>query len=136
MSNKINRVGPPGFPDPMNPRLQPIDLPPLINPDMVGSITGAKRALIGLTQAVNPESVRAEQLAQMQAAIDTVNAYIRSTQTTFAIRFELHQRSGLMYALIVNTDTRQVIKQIPSETLLNIAARVRQASGILVDMAT
>jgi uncharacterized FlaG/YvyC family protein len=136
MSNKITRVGPPGMPDPMNPRLQPIDLPPLINPDMVGSATAAQRALIGLTQATVPEKVRAEQLALLESAVDTVNAYIRSTQAGFSIRFELHQRSGLMYALIINTDNRQVLKQIPSETLLNIAARVRQASGIFVDMAT
>jgi len=136
MSGKITRVGPPGLPDPMNPRLQPIDLPPLIDPDMVGAASAERRALLGLTQAVTGASVRAEQMAQLEAAVESVNAYIRSTQTTFAIRFELHQRSGLTYALIVNTDTRQVIKQIPSETLLNIAARVRQASGILVDMAT
>jgi len=136
MSNKITRAGPPGLPDPMNPRLQPMDFPPLINPDLVGSVSGAQRALIGLTQAISPENVRAEQLAQLEAAVDSVNEYIRSTQASFAIHFELHQRSGLMFALIINTDTRQVLKQIPSETLLNIAARVRQASGIFVDLAT
>jgi len=135
MGNKVNPVSQALLPDPMNPRIQPIDLPPLVNPDMVAA-SPAQRALIGLTQAIDPVALRGEQLALLQNAVDSVNAYIRSTQANFAIRFELHQRSGLTYALILNTQTGQVLKQIPSETLLNIAARVKLASGIFVDLAT
>jgi uncharacterized FlaG/YvyC family protein len=133
--SKIVRAVPSGLPDPMNPRIQPVDIPPLVNPEMVGT-SPAQRALIGLTQAVTPQAVRAEQLDTMQAAVDAVNLYIRSTQANYSIRFELHQRSGLLYALIRNMDTGQVLKQIPSETLLNIAARVKQASGIFADLST
>lgn len=136
MSSKIPRVTQPVLPDPMNPRIRPVESPPLIDSSLAGATTAAQRALIGLTQAVTPASVRQEQLAQMQAAVDSVNAYIRSTQADFSIRFELHQRSGLTYALIRNVETGQVLKQIPTETMLNIAARVKQASGIFVDLAT
>ena len=134
--SKIVKAVPMGLPNPMKPRIQPAEPPPLINPDLVGGLTRAQRALIGLTQAVTPRSVRQEQLDAMQAAVDAVNQNIRETQANYSIRFEVHQRSGLMYALISNMDTGQVIKQIPSETLLNIAARVKQASGIFADLST
>jgi uncharacterized FlaG/YvyC family protein len=136
MAGKIKSVGMGGIPDPMNPRIQPLDLPPIINPDVAVAMTEAQRSLIGLTRIVSPASVRQDQMAQMQAALDAVNTYIRTTQADFSIRFELHQRSGLTYALIRNMETGQVLKQIPSETLLNIAARVKMASGIFVDLAT
>ena len=133
---KISRVMPQVAPDPMNPRIQPVEFQPLVNPDLVGSMSEAQRDLIGLTQAVVPDSVRREQLDSLQSAIDSVNAYIQSTQATFSIQFELHQRSGLTYALIRNVETGQVLKQIPSNALLNIAARVRQASGIFANLTT
>lgn len=136
MSSKVSPIIPGSMPDPMNPRIRPDESTPLIDPSLVGSATQAQRALMGLTQAVSPESVRKEQMAQMQAAVDSVNAYIRSTQADYSIRFEVHQRSGLTYALIRNAQTGQVLKQIPSEMMLNIAARVKQASGIFVDLAT
>jgi uncharacterized FlaG/YvyC family protein len=134
--SKIDKVTPQGIPDAMNPRVQPLDMPPLVDPDMAGTASPAGRALIGLTQAISPRSVRQEQLDALQSAVDAVNTYIRSTQANYSIRFEVHQRSGLTYALIRNAETGQVLKQIPSETLLNIAARVRQASGIFADLAT
>jgi len=96
----------------------------------------AQRALAGLTQGIQPASGGQGRLYALQAAADAVNAYIRSTQANFSIRFEVDERSGLMVALIRNVDTGEVLKQIPSETLLNIAARVRQASGIFADLAT
>ena len=133
---KIGRVMPQVLPDPMNLRIQPVELQPLVNPEMVGSLSEAQRNLIGLTRAIVPDSVRQEQLDTLQMAIDAVNAYIQSTQQSFSIRFELHQRSGLTYALIRNTETGQVLKQIPSNALLNIAARVRQASGIFANLTT
>ena len=136
MSGKIPRITQLAIPDPMHPRIRPVEIPPLIDPAFVGSATAAQRALIGLTRAVTPAAVRQEQLAQLQSAVDSVNTYIRTTQTDFSIRFELHQRSGLTYALIRNAETGQVLKQIPTETLLNIAARVKQASGIFVNLAT
>jgi uncharacterized FlaG/YvyC family protein len=46
------------------------------------------------------------------------------------------RRSSQVYALVRNAETGQVLKQIPTETMLNIAARVKQASGIFVDLST
>jgi uncharacterized FlaG/YvyC family protein len=134
--SRIIRIMPDLLPDPLNPRFQVAETQPLINPDMVGTMSPAQRDLIGLTQAVAPQALRAEQMMELEQSVAAVNAYIRSTQDTYSIQFELHQRSGLTYALIRNMDTGQVLKQIPSDTLLNIAARVRAASGIFVDMAT
>src|SRR5579863_8238250 len=134
--NKIHPVTHPMLPDPMNPRIEPVEIQPLVDPDQVGTLTTAQRALIGLTQAIIPEDVRQEQMDDLQLSVDAVNAYIRSTQETFSIQFELHQRSGLMYALVRNVETGKVLKQIPTETLLNIAARVRQASGIFTNLST
>ena len=134
--NKIHPVTHPMLPDPMNPRIEPVEIQPLVDPDQVGTLTTAQRALIGLTQAIIPEDVRQEQMDDLQLSVDAVNAYIRSTQETFSIQFELHQRSGLTYALVRNVETGKVLKQIPTETLLNIAARVRQASGIFTNLST
>ena len=134
--SKITRVAFDSLPDPMNPRIRPIEAEPLVNPDLSGTLPEIKRELIGLVKPVVPEAVRREQLDALQSAIDSVNAYIRSTQANFGIQFELHQRSGLTYALIRNMETGRVLKQIPTETLLNIAARVRQASGIFANLTT
>lgn len=135
MSSKVSRVTLAALPDPMNPRLPSDESTLLVDPDLVGD-SQAQRALIGLTRAVSSAAVREDQLAQLQQAVDSVNDYIRATQTSFSIRFEVHQRSGLTYALIRNAETGRVLKQIPAQVMLNIAARVKHASGILVDLAT
>ncbi|MFI5400532.1 MAG: flagellar protein FlaG [SAR324 cluster bacterium] len=134
--SKIAELTPQGIADAKHPRLEPAETQAVSGPEPLGAASPAQPAALGLTQAIPPKPVSQERLYALQAAVDAVNAYILSTQANFSIRFELDQRSGPMVALIRNVETGAVLKQIPSETLLNIAARVRQAAGIFADLAT
>lgn len=134
--SKIAELTPQGIADAKNARLEPAETKAVSGPEPAGAASPAQPAKLGLTQAIPLATVSQERLYALQAAVDAVNTYMLSTQANFSIRFELDLRSGLMVALLRNVETGEVLKQIPSETLLNIAARVRQAAGIFADLAT
>ncbi len=49
------------------------------------------------------------------------------------IKFQIHEQTEQIYVEIVDKDTGEVIKQIPPEEMLKIAASVQEFLGLIVD---
>ena len=66
----------------------------------------------------------------LQLATRQINDYLR--QSASAIVFSVDQRSDRVIVRVVDPQTNQVIRQIPSEEVLAIAQSIDQMSGLLL----
>jgi len=64
-------------------------------------------------------------------AVDQLNQIIQTHHT--ALHFVLHDKLQSYYVQIVDTDSQQVIREIPSKKILDYYASMLQHMGLLVD---
>ncbi|MCK0744885.1 flagellar protein FlaG [Chromohalobacter nigrandesensis] len=68
-------------------------------------------------------------MSELAKPIDRVNAVMRS----YNIQFELSEYEGRIVTRIVDRESQELIRQIPSEEVLRIAETLAQRQGRLVD---
>lgn len=65
-------------------------------------------------------------------AVDDLNKWVHQTQSTH-LKFRLHEQLNEYYVEIVNDSTKEVIREVPSKKILDIAAKMQEMIGLLVD---
>lgn len=104
---------------------------PLVNPDrFVQNHPGIQR-MVAESDPVNPDTIRMETRQRIQRMADEANRMIRDSIHFKRIEFGVDQESGRFVAVVRDRETGQTLKQIPSEQMLNMAARLKSASGLL-----
>ena len=63
----------------------------------------------------------------IERAVKQINTYL--TDSHRALNFQVHEASGRTIVRVVNPETGEVIRQIPSEEVLNLAAAI-QSQGL------
>ena len=66
-----------------------------------------------------------------QQALDGVNAFLASSGSH--IQFAVHEASKQMMVTVIDNDTQEVIKTIPSKELLDLMAKISEMVGVLMD---
>lgn len=75
------------------------------------------------------ESLSAEQLAEMAEQMDEfVGTFNRG------LKFRVDEDSGRNVVTVVDTSNGEVVRQIPTEELLQVISRLAEASGGLIDV--
>jgi flagellar protein FlaG len=69
----------------------------------------------------------APDLQSVEQAVKQINSYLTDSQR--ALNFQIHEASGRTIVRVVNPETDEVIRQIPSEEVLNLAAAM-QSQGL------
>lgn len=79
-----------------------------------------------------PEPIDVDKLKE---AVETTNEAIRISN--YHLEFKLHEESGRYQVKVVDSESQQVIREIPPENMLDFSARVKallnHAVGVLVD---
>jgi uncharacterized FlaG/YvyC family protein len=115
------------------PAIQPQKPMNLVDPDAFIGNNPNIRANLKDFSPIDPRTIRAENLAKLTQQVEEVNRQIAGSMHFNGIRFAVHEESGQSFAVIRDRDTGEVIKQIPAQAFLEIAARLQDASGLLVD---
>lgn len=68
---------------------------------------------------------------ELGKAIDNLNKLLESNHTH--LKFRMHDKLKEYYVEIINDVTDEVIKEIPSKKLLDVAAKIQEMVGLLVD---
>jgi flagellar protein FlaG len=68
---------------------------------------------------------------QIGAMIDGANQFFKVTKTH--LQFHLHESLNRHYVEIRNSDTNEVIKEIPSKKFLDMVAKLQELAGLIVD---
>lgn len=106
----------------------------LFNPSL--SISGNPRIAANLRpfNPVDAGNIRAASLETLNRSVDTINRQLRDSQQFRSIRFSVDRASGKNIAVVTDTRTGRVVRTLPSEQTITLAARLRDASGLLVDV--
>jgi len=67
----------------------------------------------------------------LEQAINQMNDFLKPTYTS--VQFKLHEKTHNYYAVLVDSATSEVIKEIPSKKMLDMYAAMEDFIGILFD---
>ncbi|MGD9604152.1 MAG: flagellar protein FlaG [Gammaproteobacteria bacterium] len=67
----------------------------------------------------------------LDKALDNLTAHVQNLHRS--LQFSVDKGSGDTVVKVIDTETREVIRQIPSEELLAIAERLRETAGVLLE---
>ncbi|WP_438316185.1 flagellar protein FlaG [Sporosarcina sp. FA9] len=76
----------------------------------------------------NGQQLPAEKAKQLT---DSMNTFLETANTQ--LRFKFHEKLNEYYVTIVDPQTEEVIREIPSKKLMDIHAAMREFVGLLVD---
>ena len=68
---------------------------------------------------------------QVEKIVESMNQFIDASPTR--VKFEFHEKLEDYYVTVVDSQTNDVIKEIPSKKLLDMYASMLEFMGILVD---
>ena len=103
---------------------------PLVNPStMVQFHAGIKRNLAPF-KSISKENIRADMKERLSQAIETVNTYVTQGIKLKNVSFSYHEESGRSYMVMKDSRSGEVLKKYPGDFALNMAAQLKQASGL------
>ena len=93
-------------------------------------------ALKGVHPSKNKNSLKLEENAQekIDRLAKAINNYIQSTERVLKIK--VHNETGQIMVKVISGADGKVIREIPSEEFLNLAAKVDEMTGLLFNMST
>lgn len=68
---------------------------------------------------------------ELEKAVEQSNRLLFKDDNRF--EFKIHERTGRMMVKLINKESDEVIKEIPSEKILDLIANIWDLVGILVD---
>ncbi len=80
--------------------------------------------------AARPTETRAIGARALEKALGNLSAHVQNLQRS--LHFTVDEESGETIVRVVDSETDEVIRQIPSEELLTIAERLRSSAGALL----
>jgi flagellar protein FlaG len=82
-------------------------------------------------ETLNQSEERKVSKEELEQAINQMNDFLKPTYTS--VQFKLHDKTHSYYAVLVDCATSEVIKEIPSEKMLDMYAAMEDFIGILFD---
>jgi flagellar protein FlaG len=68
---------------------------------------------------------------QIKSAVEHLNNFIEPLKTN--LKFELHEELNEYYVTVVDPNTNEVVKEIPSKKILDMYAAMGEYMGFLID---
>lgn len=73
----------------------------------------------------------ADSQAKVEDSVENINRELRMLETN--LRFSVHRQTKQIMVKIIDTNTKEVIKEIPSEKILDMVAAMMERAGLLMD---
>jgi flagellar protein FlaG len=68
---------------------------------------------------------------QIEAMVDGANQFFKMTKTH--LQFHLYESLNSHYVEIRNSETNEVIREVPSKKFLDMVAKLQELAGLIVD---
>ena len=81
--------------------------------------------------AANPPPIQQEELVQ---ALQVINSYVQNLRRD--LEFTIDDQTDRTIIRVIDSETKEVIRQIPSEAALAISRSLEQPQGLLLDTQT
>ena len=113
--------------------VQPISasLPPQSNPE-AGGVSRAATAAIAFVAPGQEDATATQPVSreQLEAAVSSVREYIRPHNNS--LQFSVNDDLNRVVVTVIDSETKEVIRQIPSEEMISIARALDSIKGLLV----
>jgi flagellar protein FlaG len=67
----------------------------------------------------------------LEKQVETLNKFVQSSNTH--LRFTLHEKLNEYFVQIVDDQTNEVVREVPSKKILDFVAKIHEMIGILID---
>lgn len=104
-----------------------LDLPTAA-PAPVSAPASGRGAATDLPQAATPP--RAPTKTELKNSVDAINRFL---QDNSEVHFSIDEDSGLSVVKVIDTETKKVLRQLPSEQSLEIGKNLGSLKGMLID---
>ncbi|KZE48555.1 flagellar biosynthesis protein FlaG [Brevibacillus parabrevis] len=78
-----------------------------------------------------PLQERVEKKREIEQELAGINKWLKTTSSH--VKFTLHEELNEYYVQIINDQTNEVIREVPSKKMMDIAAKMHEMIGLLVD---
>lgn len=68
---------------------------------------------------------------QIQRAIQSINEFIKVNHSE--LKYMYHEELGEYYIQLINSDTEEVVREIPPKKLLDVYYEMQKLAGIIID---
>lgn len=109
------------------PVLQSAQNPEQVTVEAVKSLSGAEKVQQGQLE----EMASSTDLNQVKEAMDSIAQSLGSLSRSSDLEFSIDDELGSVVVKVVDPETREVIKQFPSEEAIGLARRFGKANGSL-----
>ncbi|MED1952368.1 flagellar protein FlaG [Brevibacillus centrosporus] len=94
---------------------------------------GGQAAKDQAVKATQTEGVQEKELskAELTKEIKGINKWLETTNTH--VKFTLHDKLNEYYVQVINDQTNEVIREIPSKKMMDMVAKMHEMVGLLVD---
>lgn len=84
-------------------------------------------------KATNPKTNEATSVGELKLmeAIDKINKSIEGASRRF--EYSVHDKTNTVMVKVIDSETDEIIKEIPPEKILNLVANLWEMAGIIVD---
>lgn len=82
------------------------------------------------TQTSESSSENQGTLEELRAAVEKIQEFVSSTASD--IKFSIDEESGRTVVRVVDSETQEVIRQIPSQEMLDLAQALDKLQGLLI----
>lgn len=72
-----------------------------------------------------------ENIRNFKEILDITNEILFGSDSHYEIR--VHEKTGIIMSKLVNTDTGEILKEIPPEKILDMIAGLWEIAGIIID---
>jgi len=107
------------------PKIEPIKKTEKINPNLKMEQTKEYRKF-------PDEEVKEFTKEEVERAVKSTNRLLNDEHKTM-YKFEVHEGTGRVMVNLIDSKTKEVIKEIPPEKILDLVANIWERLGILVD---
>ncbi|WP_079710780.1 flagellar protein FlaG [Paraliobacillus ryukyuensis] len=83
------------------------------------------------TSIIQSNDIKFRDKKQVEGMVEALNEFLEPTHTS--IKFELHDKLDKYYVTVVDSDTDELIKEIPPKKLLDVYAAMAEFMGFIVD---
>jgi len=96
-------------------------------------MTTSKSQLVTQTQGEKISTAEGQEISKekLQSVVDTVNEFLQINHN--ASKFVLHDGLDRYFVQVVNTQTEEVVKEIPPKKLLDAFYEMQKLLGMIVD---
>lgn len=116
-----------------------MNVKPITPVNTISKITQIERAPDGKAQQeVKKQNMQEEKRSEAVVTSEDVTALAEimnkvSELYNHTLHFEVYEDTNRLYVQIVDRETKEVIKQIPPEEMLELSAKIQEMVGILLD---